>query len=187
MGARSNAAPRILRRIAVVGEDADVFTTLSGQRFAQSLQFSELILRECLGRKQIQRPARVILQHRVKDRGVVAERLTGRRRGDHDGISPRQRVGQCLCLMRIQLADPARLQRGSETTVENFREGNHPGGHPRQPANRGDVKVGRVGPIAVQTRSQPLEGGIERGITAPGTCCQAVGSGQSAIGHEGSC
>src|SRR5262245_34288376 len=50
--ARSNGAPGILRRIAVVGEDADsaVWFTLC-ERIAHGLQLDELILRERFGRE----------------------------------------------------------------------------------------------------------------------------------------
>ena len=75
MGSGSDAAPRILRSIAVVGEDADLFAALGRQRFTEALELGQLILRKRLGRKEIQCAARMILEHRLQDGRVVAERL----------------------------------------------------------------------------------------------------------------
>ena len=86
--ARADRPPRVLRRVAVVREDADLRRpTLAAMRFAHRLQLGELILRERLRRKQIQRAAGRILQNRVQDRRVVAERLARRRRRDHDHVA----------------------------------------------------------------------------------------------------
>ena len=54
MCARANAAPRVLRRIAVVREDADFRgRETCPQGFAHRVQLGELILGERLGRKEI--------------------------------------------------------------------------------------------------------------------------------------
>ncbi len=58
VGTRPNRAARVLRRIAVVREDADAFPSLTLNRLAHRLELGELILRQRLGRKQIQRAAR---------------------------------------------------------------------------------------------------------------------------------
>ena len=93
MRARADRPAGVLRRIAVVGEDADLIARLAAdQRLAHRLQLGELILRERLGRKQIQRAARRILQDRVQDRRVVAERLARRGRRDDDDVAAGQRV-----------------------------------------------------------------------------------------------
>ena len=85
--------PRVLRRVAVVGEHADLrHRELPVDGLAHRLQLGELILRERLGRKQIQRAARRVLQDRVQDRRVVAERLARRRRRDHDDVAAGERV-----------------------------------------------------------------------------------------------
>ena len=120
--ARADRAPRILRRVAVVGEDADLLARLPGDRLAQALQLGELILRQRLGRKEIQRAARRILQDRVQDRRVVAERLARRgRRDDHD-VAAGERVVDGLGLVRVELLDAARRQRGAQARIDRARE-----------------------------------------------------------------
>ena len=57
------------------------------------VQLGELILCECLGRKQVQRPRRRVVQDRVEHRRVVAERLARRRRGHDDDAAAAQGVG----------------------------------------------------------------------------------------------
>ncbi len=53
--ARADRAPRVLRRVAVVREDADVAAALGAHELGQLMQLRQLILRERLRRKQIQR------------------------------------------------------------------------------------------------------------------------------------
>ena len=62
MRAPANRPPRILRRVAVVGERADLIATAPGERFAHRLQLGELVLGERFGREEIQRAARRIPQ-----------------------------------------------------------------------------------------------------------------------------
>ena len=109
---RANAAPRVLRRVAVVREDADgrgqvsarlMAETCPRDRLAHRVELGELILRERFGGKQVQRATRRILQDRVKDRRVIAERLPGcRGRDDHD-VTPRKGVIDCVRLVRVEL------------------------------------------------------------------------------------
>ena len=75
MRAGANRATSVLRRVAVVGEHADLLARGRVQRLAHRLQLRELILRERLGRKQHSARLAWILQDRMQDRRVVAERL----------------------------------------------------------------------------------------------------------------
>jgi hypothetical protein len=105
------------------------------------VQLGELILRERLGRKQIERARRRRRQNRLQDRRVVAERLArrGRRRGDD--VAAGKRVADGLGLVRIELRDPARGQRLHEARIHVLgerRELRLPG---RQPPHRRDVQV----------------------------------------------
>ena len=52
MRACAHGPPGILRRVAVVGEDADLFTCVCRKRFTHRLQLGQLILCERFGRKQ---------------------------------------------------------------------------------------------------------------------------------------
>ena len=106
--ARANRPARVLRRVAVVGEHADLLAEPRRDRLAHRLQLGELILRERLGRKQIQRAARRILQDRIEHRRVVAERLARRGRRDHDDVPAGERVLDRLGLVRVELRDAAR-------------------------------------------------------------------------------
>ena len=113
--AAADRAPRILRRIAVVREDADPLLPLPacpspcGERTVRKLvQLGQLILRKRLCRKQVQRARGRVAQDGAEHRRVVAERLAGSRwRGDDD-VAPRQRMLDRHRLVRIQLFDAAR-------------------------------------------------------------------------------
>ena len=137
VGARPDRAAGVLRRIAVVGEDADLARRcLTLDRLAQRLQLGELILRQRLGRKQIQRAARRILKNRVQDRRVVTERLARGRRRDDDDVAAGERVVDRLGLMRVELIDAARLQRLLQPRVERLRKRRVPCGRPPAAAGR---------------------------------------------------
>jgi hypothetical protein len=71
----ADRTPRVGRRVAVVREHADLERTVSRHELRQGVQLGELILRECLGRKEIQRARRRILQDRVQHGSVIAERF----------------------------------------------------------------------------------------------------------------
>ena len=86
----ADRAPRVRRRVAVVGEDADLELAVARDELRQRVQLRELILRQRLGRKEIQRARRRILQDRVQHRRVVAERLARRRRRNRDDIAARR-------------------------------------------------------------------------------------------------
>ena len=121
--ARPDRPPRVLRRVAVVGEHADLLAAkLRGEGFGHRLQLGELILRERLGGKQIQRAAGGSCRIAVQDRRVVAERLARRRRRDHHDVTAGQRVLDRLGLMRVELRDPARLKRPQQTRIERRRK-----------------------------------------------------------------
>ena len=108
----ADRAPRVRRRVAVVGEDADLQLVVVRHELRQRVQLRELILRQRLCRKQIQRARRRILQDGVEHRRVVAERLARRRRRDRDDVAAGEHVLERLGLVRVELtrcrARPAR-------------------------------------------------------------------------------
>ena len=71
----ADGAARVRRRIAVVGGDADLDVRIARDDLREPVQLGELVLGEGLGREQIERTRRRVLQDRVQHRGVVAERL----------------------------------------------------------------------------------------------------------------
>ena len=101
-------APRVRRRVAVVGEHADLQLAVARHQLGEHVKLGQLVLRQRLGRKEIQRPRRRILQDRVEDRGVVAERFPGSRRRNRDDVAPREHVLERFRLMRVELLDAAR-------------------------------------------------------------------------------
>jgi hypothetical protein len=117
VGARAHRPPRVLRRVAVVREHPQL-----GQLLGELLQLRELVLRERLRREEIER-ARVRLVHeRLQHGQVVAERLAGRGRGDHDDMAPRLHDLPCACLVAIELLDAARAQRLDDPRIHRGRK-----------------------------------------------------------------
>ncbi len=145
VGARSDRAPRILRRVAVVGEHADLLAGRGVDRLAHRLQLRELILRQRLGRKQVERAARRILEDRVEHRRVVAERLARRRRRDDDRVATGQRVLDRFRLVRVELIDAARRERADQPRIERRGKRRELGRDRRQTPDRSDMKIGVSG------------------------------------------
>jgi hypothetical protein len=85
-----------------------------------------LVLRERLGRVEVERARLRRARERVEDGEVEGERLAAGRAGrDHDVLAARDRVpGRAL--MREQLLDPARRERFAHAWVELVRERRRP-------------------------------------------------------------
>ncbi len=77
----------------------------SSSRCRQIVQFGELVLRQRLGREEVERPRIRIFQDRVQHRQVVAKRLARSRRRHHHEILPGARQFRRGRLMRIKLLD----------------------------------------------------------------------------------
>ena len=97
----------LARGVAVVGLNCDRLTQIT-QQFAQRC---ELIVRQRLRRKKIQRSRLRIAQQGVEHRQVVAQRLARSRRGHHADVLAAQHTVDGGRLMRVELIDAARLQR----------------------------------------------------------------------------
>ncbi len=111
--ARAHRAPRVLRRVAVVGEHPHL-----GQLPGERLQLGQLILGERLRRKEVE-DARVRLMHeRLERRQVVAERLARRGRRDDDDVLPLRDQIPRARLVRIELVDTPRAERVADAWVE---------------------------------------------------------------------
>ncbi len=73
--------PGVLRRVPVVGEDAD----LGGEELGDLVELGPLVLGQGLGREEVDGPARGVADDGVEDGEVVAKRLArGRGRDDRD-------------------------------------------------------------------------------------------------------
>jgi hypothetical protein len=102
-----NRPPRVLRRITVVGEHANIERGRLRELVGESVQLHQLILRERLRREEIQGSRGRVRQNGVEHRGVVAERLARRRGRRHDDVAPGERVRDRGRLVRVQTVDPA--------------------------------------------------------------------------------
>ena len=161
MRASTNRAPRVLRGIAVVGEDADVLTARRRQRVRQLVQFRQLILRQRLGWKQVQRARRRVAKNRTEHWRVVAECLArGCRRG-HDDMAAGERVRDRLSLVGIQLVDAASCQRLTQPSIDRLGKRRKYRRPRREPPDRRDPGIRRIGPFG-DAPGQSVENGLQR-------------------------
>ena len=98
--------PRIGRRVAIERRREQAERT----RAVELEQFGDLVLRERLGREQVQR-LRLRRAHRLDHRQVVAERLARRGRRDHDHMLARLHAVPRLALMAVEPLHAAPLER----------------------------------------------------------------------------
>ena len=94
VGARPHGPPRVLRRIPIVGEHAEL-----GQGLGDRFELGELILGERLGRKEIEHARVGLPEQRLQHGQVVAERLSRRRRRHDDDVLALLDQGPCLGLV----------------------------------------------------------------------------------------
>ena len=154
---RANGSARVGRRVAIVGVHADVVGALGADQGRERVQLGHLILRERLGRKEVQRPRGRILQDGVEHRQVVAERLArGRGCGDDDVLAGRHALIR-LGLVAIELAHAAPFERGLQARIEPLGIRLELGLHRREPPHRRDDAVGRVGALQPRTGRQVLQ------------------------------
>ncbi len=153
----TNRTPRIRRRVAVVGEDPNPRVRIGRHQFRQCLQFSQLILRERLRREEVQRACRRILEDRVQNGSVVAERLSGRGRRDRDDVASGEHVIEGFGLMGVELFDPADRKCRPEPRVRAVGIWPERGGDCGQPMGRCDDRI-RLAAKRSPRSGQPAEG-----------------------------
>ena len=164
----ANRTPRVLWCIAVVRERADRLPGAGLEGFAERMQLGELVLRQGLGGKQIERPARRVLQDRIQNRDVVAQRLARGRRCDHDCMAVGHRMADGFCLMAVKLGDATRLERCPQPMVDSVRTGRVLGDRRRQAPDGGNVELRGVGTVGSLATKQPPERGIKGVISDRG-------------------
>ncbi len=181
--APADRAARILRRVTVVGEGPDVAAALLPDERGQLVELGQLVLRECLGWKHVERTRRGVGENLVQHRRVVTERLAGRRGGDDDHIAAGESVPHGRGLVCVELVDPARAKRAVQAFVESVRERRELGGHRRQPPHRRHVRVVVTGPGRRQMRGlEPREHCRERLVLVAGQRRQRRRSHEARIG-----
>ena len=133
------ASLRMRRRWAVgvspsytPGRIAAASSRIVADQFEQSF---ELVLRQRLGGKQIERAGVRIGERRFQNRQVVAERLAAGGAGDDDEVPPGPRRFERRHLMRIELLDPARREQPHE------RLGERRSGSANRPARSGSTST----------------------------------------------
>ena len=119
---RADRLSGILRCIAIVSEGAN----LVGQADAPAVQLDQLILRERLRGKEVQRAGFRIFHQLVQDWQVVAERFARSSRCDYHDVLAFARQFRRLCLMHIKLMDPALLQNFYQARCKKIRKGRQP-------------------------------------------------------------
>jgi hypothetical protein len=92
---------RVLGRVAVVGEDAD----LLGQPRVDVVELGLLVLGQGLGGEEVKGPRRRVLHDGVEDGQIVAERLARGRRGHDDDVLPLLERLPARALVREQLRE----------------------------------------------------------------------------------
>ena len=113
VGPRAHRAPRVLRRVPVVGVHPHV-----GERLRELHQLGQLILRQRLGWEEIQDAGLGLLDECLEHRQVVAERLAGRgRRHDDQVLALGDRVVG-LGLVRVELLDASDPERFEQARIE---------------------------------------------------------------------
>jgi hypothetical protein len=146
VGASAHGAPRVLRRIPVIGVHAHV-----GQRLAELDQLRELVLGEGLGRKQVEHTRLGLLHEGLEDGQIVAERLArGGGRNHHKVLALGHRL-EGPRLMRIELLYPSAPQGLDKPRIEGGGKGRVDRGFGFEVAGGGDERAGaRRGQEAVQ-------------------------------------
>ncbi len=151
--ARPDRLARVLRRVSVVGERADVGPDL----LDHGVQLGELVLRQRLRREQVESARVSVLQDPVEDRQVVAERLArGRGRDHHDVLAPAHALER-LALVAVEARVAARLERRPQLRVEGLGEGDDPRLLGREMAQRREHRLVAEGFLdleALQDRQQ---------------------------------
>ena len=185
----ANGAPRIRRRVAVVGEDADLEIRIvtymrvgphalalggafgaSLRRLAraagalpdelhQRVQLGELILRQCFRREQIQRARGGILEDGVQNRRVVAERLAGCSRRNRDDVAAAEHVLERFGLMGVE---PNRIPR--DASADRSRS-SVPSGNG---ANDAAIAGIRCAAVTIASASAPI--GLREAVRRARTC-----------------
>ena len=106
------------RRIAVVGVGLELDVDVG----REPLELGELILRERLRRKDVERARRGVLRDRVDDREVVAKCFAARGGGHDDGVLSGVCRLERLRLVRVERGDAAPPQGRGDPAVEPVRQ-----------------------------------------------------------------
>ncbi len=127
----------VLRRIAVVGEGAEVAADL----LDGGLKLVELIFGQRLGRIKVHCPRFRIAQQKIENRQIVTERLpAGRGRDDHYVLTRLHRL-EGFGLMAVELRHVAAAESFTQFGMRRFGDVDVLGGARGLMANRADRRI----------------------------------------------
>jgi hypothetical protein len=158
---RADGLAGIRRRVAVVGVHADRLAARLGDERGELVQLGHLVLRQGLGREEIQRARRRILEDRIQHRQVVAERLARRRRRGDDDVLAIRDARERLGLMRVELCESALLERRLQPRLQRVGERRVLRVHRRHPAHGRDDPLGCVWAFEPGPGREVLEGPVQ--------------------------
>ena len=118
---------------------------ISGSDLASVLQLGQLILRQGLGREQVEDARLRPLDQRLQRGQVVAERLARRGGRDHDDVLALLDELPGAGLMAVELLDAPRAQGLGDARIERGRKRRQHGGARGEVAGGGDASARRGG------------------------------------------
>ena len=118
IGPLPDGPPRVLRRVPIISERAQVGPHL----LDDPVQFFQLIFRERLGREQVHRPRARFRREPVQHRQVITKRFPARRRRDDHDVRARGDAFIRFRLMRIRPRNAARPQHVPQLRIQRRRK-----------------------------------------------------------------
>ncbi len=164
--AGADGSPGVLWRVAIVGEDAEVQAGRLVDDLRKPIELGQLVLRQRLGREQVEGAGGRLAEDGVEDRDVVAEGLARGRRRRHDHVAPGQRVLDGRRLVRVETRDAPRPHRGNQPGVDARREWRHAGVRRRHASDGGDDALRRVRVVLVPRGDEAVHRRLQRLLAA---------------------
>ena len=142
-GSLADRLAGVLRRVAVVGEGADV----GAHGVHHRLELVELVLGQGFGREQIHSAGVGVFQKPVENRQVVAECLAAGRGRDHHNILAAADQTYGFRLVAVELPDAPLFQNLPQRRVQRLRDRYELAGSGRLMPDRPDGRVGLRHPL----------------------------------------
>jgi hypothetical protein len=182
-------APRLGRRVAVVGEGLEVVS----QGADQLAELGHLVLRERLGGVEVEGPRPRLGAQPLEHRQVEAQRLSAGGGGDDHRVPPGQRVPDRLGLVAVELLHPAGPQRPAHAGIDPVRERREPRGLRRRlvPVRHRPLEARLPPQVVEQRRDAGTLGARTLGARTLGACTLGAGAlsartlGVHAVGAHG--
>ncbi len=158
--ARADRLARVLRRVPVVGERADV----RPDRLDHRVELGQLVLGQRLRGKEVERPRVGVLEDAVEDGKVVAEGLARGGRRDDDHVLAALDELERLALVAVEALVAPPDERVAQLRVQLPREVHHAGRLGREVPQRGEHRLAAEGLLDLEALQDGKEG--RRTVTA---------------------